>query len=72
MLCLVRNMPKRPARDSEPRRADVLRFAAEAQLDPRTALRVILLGTEALRAKADRERADDAASRLGLQLGCAR
>lgn len=53
---------------SEPARSDVLRLAAETGLDPRTARRALLLGADALCAHVDRERAREAAKRLGLVL----
>jgi hypothetical protein len=50
-------------------KADVLRLAAEAQIDPRTVKRAIRDGIDTLRAEVDRERLRDAAKKLGLSVG---
>lgn len=47
-------------------RADTLRLAAEAQIDPRTVRRAIEHGVAALKAEVDRIRLREAAGRLGL------
>jgi len=49
-------------------RADILRLAAEAQLDVRTVKRAVDRGVDSLRAAVDRERLRQAAEKLGLQL----
>lgn len=57
-----------PATNRTPPRSIVLRFAAEAELDPRTCLRALTLGAGALHSKADQERAVAAAERMGIAL----
>lgn len=49
-------------------RGDILRLAAEAQIDPRTVKRAIDHGIDALKAAVDRERIRLAAKKLGLVL----
>lgn len=49
-------------------RKTLLLFAAEAEIDVRTAKRVLLEGVDTLRASADRARARAAAVKLGLVL----
>jgi hypothetical protein len=49
-------------------RADVLRLAAEAQIDPRTVKRAIEHGVDVLRASVDRDRIRVAAKKLGIKL----
>jgi hypothetical protein len=53
---------------SELGRADVLRLAAESQLDPRTVKRAIDRGVDSLKSEYDKTRLKDAALRLGLRL----
>jgi len=48
--------------------ADVLRLAAEAQLDPRTVKRAVELGVERLHAIAAKERLRSAAAKLKVRL----
>jgi hypothetical protein len=49
-------------------RTDILRLAAEAELDPRTVKRAVDRGIDTLRAEVDRTRIRAAAEKLGLQL----
>jgi len=49
-------------------RSDILRLAAEAELDPRTVKRAVDRGIDTLRAEVDRTRIRAAAERLGLVL----
>lgn len=49
-------------------RVDILRLAAEAQLDPRTVKRAIENGIESLKAEVDRNRLREAAKQLGLKI----
>lgn len=49
-------------------RTDILRLAAEAELDPRTVKRAVDRGVDTLRAEVDRTRIRAAAEKLGLQL----
>jgi hypothetical protein len=49
-------------------RVDILRLAAEAQIDPRTVKRAIDHGVDALKAHVDRDRIRVAAKKLGLVL----
>jgi hypothetical protein len=50
-------------------KTDILRLAAEAQIDPRTVKRALDNGIDSLRAEVDRQRLRDAAKRLGLSVG---
>ena len=49
-------------------RGDVLRLAAEAQLDPRTVKRALERGVESLQAAVDKERLRAAAAKLGVKI----
>ena len=49
-------------------RTDILRLAAEAELDPRTVKRAVDRGVDTLRAEVDRSRIRAAAEKLGLEL----
>ena len=49
-------------------RFDILRLAAEAQLDPRTVKRAIERGVGGMQAEHDRERLRTAATKLGFKL----
>jgi hypothetical protein len=49
-------------------RSDILRLAAEAELDPRTVKRAVDRGVDTLRAEVDRDRIRAAAEKLGLAL----
>lgn len=49
-------------------RTDILRLAAESQLDPRTVRRAILKGVQAIKAEVDRARLRAAAKRLRLSI----
>lgn len=49
-------------------RGDVLRLAAEAQLDPRTVKRAVARGIEKMKAAVDRERLRVAATKLGIKV----
>lgn len=49
-------------------RSDILRLAAEAELDPRTVKRAVDRGIDTLRAEVDRSRIRAAADKLGLVL----
>jgi coenzyme F420-reducing hydrogenase delta subunit len=58
-------MPK----DKHMDRVDILRLAAEAEIDPRTVKKAVENGIDSLRAEVDRVRLRDAAKRLGLSVG---
>lgn len=49
-------------------RSDILRLAAEAQLDPRTVKRAIERGVEAMQGAVDKERIRAAAAKLKIKL----
>lgn len=49
-------------------RTQVMRLAAEAQLDPRTIERAMANGIDSLRARVDRERIRWAADKLGIEI----
>lgn len=49
-------------------RADVLRLAAEAQLDPRTVKRAVERGIEKMQATVDKERIRAAAVKLRIKI----
>jgi len=49
-------------------RGDVLRLAAEAQLDPRTVKRAIERGIESLQAAVDKDRLRAAAAKLRIKV----
>lgn len=49
-------------------RADVLRLAAEAQLDPRTVKRAVERGVEKMQATVDKERLRAAATKLKIRI----
>jgi len=49
-------------------RGDILRLAAEAQLDPRTVKRAAESGIASLKAEVDRTRLKAAAQKLGLKI----
>jgi hypothetical protein len=49
-------------------RGDVLRLAAEAQLDPRTVKRAIERGVESLQAAVDKDRLRAAAAKLKIKI----
>jgi hypothetical protein len=50
-------------------RSDILRLAAEAQIDPRTVKKALENGVNSLRAEVDRQRLREAAKRLGMSVG---
>jgi hypothetical protein len=49
--------------------SDILRLAAESQLDPRTVKKAVDNGVDSLRAQVDRQRLREAAKRLGMSVG---
>ena len=49
-------------------RADILRLAAEAQLDPRTVKRAVERGVEKLQAAVDKDRLRAAATKLKVRI----
>lgn len=49
-------------------RADILRLAAEAQLDPRTVKRAVERGVEKMQAAVDKERLRAAAAKLKVKV----
>jgi hypothetical protein len=49
-------------------RGDILRLAAEAQLDPRTVKRALERGVAKMQAAVDKERIRAAATKLGLKI----
>lgn len=49
-------------------RADILRLAAEAQLDPRTVKRAIEQGVDKMQAEFDKERLRAAAAKLKIRI----
>jgi hypothetical protein len=53
---------------NEMSRADILKLAAEAQLDPRTVKRAIERGIESLQASVDKDRLRVAAHKLRLKV----
>ena len=52
----------------EIKRADILRLAAEAQLDPRTVQRAIERGVSKMQAAVDKDRLRDAAVKLKIKI----
>lgn len=49
-------------------RGDILRLAAEAQLDPRTVKRALERGVSKMQAAVDKERIRAAAAKLGIKI----
>jgi len=61
-------MPTAKTPKREITRGDVLRLAAEAQIDPRTVKRAVERGVECMRATVDKDRLRAAAAKLKIKV----